>query len=620
MALTGLTPIQITNLNVSGIATFEQEVGVGGTLTYQDVTNVDAIGIITARAGVNVSAGQLDVGNNIKIGNAGVATAANFKTGVSNLHSVGLTLSGGQLDVGSNIKIGNAGVVTATAFHGDISNATGAAAGLGTALSSTQTSPLNKLYYTNRVLSVGSTITVDHPASATGAYTQYADILVEDNADLIVADGDDLIPDILGLGGNGTTGAGGAGRLLVDNIVNRSGSGAPTFPNGAIHSGDVSIADKIIHTGDTNTALRFPAADTFTVETGGSERLRIDSNGFLGIDNASPASSHASARNLVLGTASGTHGMTIMSGTSNSGHIEFSDGTGSDAAKTAGGIRYYHDSDYMRFNTGGGNERFRIDSDGRLIQRHSAAPYANRAATFQAPAGQTSTYIAVVNTETNGASGILFGDHVGQNAGNFDAYINYSHQYQHMQFLVGSGTERLRIKSDGDVSINDGNLIIGTSGHGIDFSATSDASGMSNELLDDYEEGSWTPTILGWDTFTHYSGSSYYAGWYVKVGNMVHCGWKIYYQNLTTPSSNAHIRISGLPYAAKTISAGPVCHVRFDIPDFSFSGYPVSYLSGNNTQLHFYKQVNGSNNITAINATGNYSNNWTMGTATYATN
>ena len=158
------------------------------------------------------------------------------------------------------------------------------------------------------------------------------------------------------------------------------------------------------------------------------------------------------------------------------------------------------------------------------------------------------------------------------------------------------------------------------SGKGIDFSATSDASGMSSELLDDYEEGSWTPTILGWDTFTHYSGSSYYAGWYVKVGDMVHCGWKIYYQNLSTPSSNAHIRISGLPYAAKTISAGPVTHVRFDIPDFSFSGYPVSYLSGNNTQIHFYKQVSGSNNITAINATGNYSNNWTMGTATYATN
>ena len=134
--------------------------------------------------------------------------------------------------IGFNINGSEAARITANGFSGDGSQLTGLPAGLGTALSTVQTSPLNKLYYTDRILSIGSTVTIDHPASATGAYTQYADILVEDNADLIVADGDDLIPDILGLGGNGTTGAGGAGRLLVDNIVNRSATGAPNFPNG----------------------------------------------------------------------------------------------------------------------------------------------------------------------------------------------------------------------------------------------------------------------------------------------------------------------------------------------------------------------------------------------------
>jgi hypothetical protein len=44
---------------------------------------------------------------------------------------------------------------------------------------------------------------------------------------------------------------------------------------------DLTISDKIIHAGDTNTAIRFPAADTVTVETGGSEKVRIDSNGRL---------------------------------------------------------------------------------------------------------------------------------------------------------------------------------------------------------------------------------------------------------------------------------------------------------------------------------------------------
>ena len=50
------------------------------------------------------------------------------------------------------------------------------------------------------------------------------------------------------------------------------------------------------------------------------------------------------------------------------------------------------------------------------------------------------------------------------------------------------------------MTISDGDLVIGTAGHGIDFSATTDATGMSNELFDDYEEGSWTPTYEGTST------------------------------------------------------------------------------------------------------------------------
>ena len=52
--------------------------------------------------------------------------------------------------------------------------------------------------------------------------------------------------------------------------------------------GDIDVADKIVHTGDTNTAIRFPAADTFTVETAGSERLRVKSDGFVGVKTSSP--------------------------------------------------------------------------------------------------------------------------------------------------------------------------------------------------------------------------------------------------------------------------------------------------------------------------------------------
>jgi len=53
-------------------------VAIAGTATYEDVTSIDSVGVITARSGINVTGGQLNVGSNIKIGNAGVITATSF--------------------------------------------------------------------------------------------------------------------------------------------------------------------------------------------------------------------------------------------------------------------------------------------------------------------------------------------------------------------------------------------------------------------------------------------------------------------------------------------------------------------------------------------------------------
>ena len=132
----------------------------------------------------------------------GVATFSNFKTGLSNLHSIGFDVVS---NTGTGVTIrstGNAsftGVITASKFVGDISDATGAAAGLGTALSQTQTDPLNKVYFTDNILEFSSTTTIDHPPSTNTAYTNYSDIKITGSADLIIKDGDEFIPDILGL-------------------------------------------------------------------------------------------------------------------------------------------------------------------------------------------------------------------------------------------------------------------------------------------------------------------------------------------------------------------------------------------------------------------------------------
>ena len=103
------------------------------------------------------------------------------------------------------------GIVTASSFDGSLaaSKLTGALptldgsiltgiAGLGTALSSDQTSPLSTLYYVNSVMSIGSTITVDPPPTALAVYTNYAELQIEEGKDLIIESGD-VVPDCFDL-------------------------------------------------------------------------------------------------------------------------------------------------------------------------------------------------------------------------------------------------------------------------------------------------------------------------------------------------------------------------------------------------------------------------------------
>ena len=74
---------------------------------------------------------------------------------------------------------------------------------------------------------------------------------------------------------------------LGSNVVSSSLTSVGTLSALTV-SGDVSIADKIVHTGDTNTFIRFPANNTFTVTTDGSEKFRVKSDGNVGIGTNNP--------------------------------------------------------------------------------------------------------------------------------------------------------------------------------------------------------------------------------------------------------------------------------------------------------------------------------------------
>ena len=160
-------------------------------------------------------------------------------------------------------KLDIIGIISATAFYGDGSNLEGvASAGLGTALA--DTGPNSVIYYTDTELGVAATITVSVPATATAAYTQYQEIVIDTDADIIIDDGDEFIPDILGIGTDVQVPgllAGGGGRVRADNFSTKSGLGAPTFNAGVQVTGvttstNVSVTTNV-SVGSSVTAASF---------------------------------------------------------------------------------------------------------------------------------------------------------------------------------------------------------------------------------------------------------------------------------------------------------------------------------------------------------------------------
>jgi hypothetical protein len=132
-------------------------------------------------------------------------------------------------------------------------------------------------------------------------------------------------------------------------------------------------------------------------------------------------------------------------------------------------------------------------------------------------------------------------------------------------------------------------------GKGIDFSATSDATGNSSELLDDYEEGSWTPASKNAGSFTSPTGR------YVKIGQQVTV-WG-YLPVVTDITSSSNFEISGLPYTATSTAhtefVGPVM-IRW-INSTSATGVSFStYQASGWNYLRLYASRDDGNNYEAV--------------------
>ena len=447
---------------------------VAGTLTYEDVTSVDSVGLITAKSGVNVSGGQLIVGSGITMGIAGVATFS----GTADIH----LLDNVQLNVGDGsdlvikhdgshsyvqdsgtgnlyLRTNGAGVVIddgsatfarflngdacdfnfngskkfETTNDGTVTTGIATAAGLRssgsatvayieTRSNSTQSTDSNKalrvrnnsdtdtfnVSYRGGVnISGGSDINI--AGSAVGVTSAYWDasannFTLKDNTKIRFGDGQDL--EIYHSGGDSfikDVGTGGlylcASQFLVRNaaadeiqiqaVENAAVSlyynnsqkfettndgtvttGISTVTGVIDAQGYINLAQKIVHTGDTDTSIEFDT-NIIKFETAGTERLNIAADGHVRVGSGDPTYEleliGSGSQHLLVGSTDASGATLILDGDSNG------DGSGSDYATilhdTSGNLVYSNRkaASHIFKCSSSEDERLRITSKGEFL-------------------------------------------------------------------------------------------------------------------------------------------------------------------------------------------------------------------------------------------------------------
>ncbi len=314
------------------------------------------------------------------------------------------------------------------------------------------------------------------------------------------------------------------------------------FSNPVI-TGDLSIEDKIVHTGDTNTAIRFPAVDTVTAETAGSERARIDSSGrlLLGTNTSRAAGGNThklfqiestdATSGLSLTRNSATTTSSIISfaksrGTSNGsntviqdddelGRIKFSGADGTDLLSEAARIQSFVDGTpgsndmpgRLTFSTtadgaASPTERMRIDSSGRVGIGASSMQYL---LDIHGASGNAKLNLQRTNGASNGNAygSIFFSSSGGNSNASIIAHRESGEDNAYLAFQTSSGgnlAERMRIHSTGVVQVVSEKLTLGTS-------VTNGGAGDANFVIE--FNGQTTNSIKTRDTQAHSQSNHY---------------------------------------------------------------------------------------------------------------
>ena len=301
-----------------------------------------------------------------------------------------VSTSTNRIGVGSTAptaKFDVAGIVSATSFFGDATGLTNLPAGGATlsAASGSQrvvvtslTSGTMTAAGTNADLAYNTSTNTLSATTFSGALTGNA----SGTAGGLSGNPSISITNLTGVAATFTGNVTIGGTLTYDDVTNVDSIGIVTAQTGVrVLAGGVGIADSIFHIGDDNTQIRFPAADTVSVETGGGERLRIDSSGNVAIGTATAGGTFhvekSGELNVVLEGRASTLGTRLTLKNNDDTANAYSEIEGADAGgQGTAAIRFINNSNannegslqiYTRPSGGSSTERLRIDSVGRLL-------------------------------------------------------------------------------------------------------------------------------------------------------------------------------------------------------------------------------------------------------------
>ena len=585
---------------------FTGKVSIGGTLTYEDVTNIDSVGLITARSGIDCN-GDLDVDGHTNLDNVSIAGLT--------------TITGGRIDVDN----------TGNPFKGTRFNA--GADGAVLFLQHSRSNTIGTKVVLNDNDEIGA-VQFRAYASDNSTIKHAASIKAEVNG-TTSANG---VPTDL-IFNTGTTSGNAAEKVRITStgvvsindstpetfatlqVKNHTGSNAAQF---LLHGADMAQIILRDDTGGSNTKCTTIRNDqgAFLVGThndsygGFSEKLRITSAGDVIIGSTSATTVTGAATPFQVSGSDGYTGMSIIRTASSGAQFQFAAGSNGDNVSDNDGLGYFK---FYGYHTNGYDEYARIHGEVSGTNGDGDAP---GALVFSTTADGASSVSERMRIDQSGA--VMFGTTVTRPAefthpDGFAIRGDVKGQFQSTVNANSCGFLN-RDSSDGNIlsfrreGADVGHIGVTGSTTYIQFGGTNSAA----HRLDDYEEGTFS---LAW----HLAGSgsagmpSNYAH-YIKVGNLVTVTFQVNTSSTSSPSGN--VSLTGLPFTIKTTNGNYGNGAFGFIRDWN-TDMPNLRMQGNQgtTTIHLTKHATnaneGSQHVQGSDMSSGANENYLMGTMTY---